>query len=164
MECKKIQDWLITDHLDGELTSEENLEVRRHLEGCGACREFLTAVDETARAPFKGLGSLSPDPGVWQEIQNRIAMEEASSRGWLRKLRGLLYPVRRPFPVLRVAFALAVLMLVVLVSKWPFNSVEPAYAYVAEQMTFMDQLQSGDPDLLNGDADSYEGVFEEITQ
>lgn len=164
MECKKIQDWLITDHLDGELTSEENLEVRKHLEGCVTCREFLETVNGTAVAPFKGLSVLQPDPIVWEKVRNVIVTEEARSRGWIRKLQGLLFPVRRPFPALRIAFAFAMLMLVIVVAKWPFNAVEPAYAYVAEQMTLMQELRSGNPDLLNGEMDVYDSAFDEIVK
>ncbi len=162
MECKKVQEWLITDHLDGELTPAESSSVRQHVEGCAACREFWEAVRGTLEEPFKGISELQPDPIVWQKIRGMIATEGARSEGWIEKIGRALEPVLRPLPAFRFAFVAAMVLMVVVLVKWPLSRVDPAYTYVQEQMSFMGELQSGDPDLLNGDPDVYETAFEDI--
>ena len=160
MECKKIQEWLMTDHLDGELSPAESAKVRQHMDGCMACREFGEVVNGTVAAPFKGFAELQPDPIVWEKVRGMIAAEEDRSGGWLKKFERILQPT----PLFRAAFAAAMVLMVVLLAKWPFNAVEPAYAYMEEQMTFMETLQTGNPDLLNGDLDVYGSALEDIVK
>ena len=40
MECKKVQDRLLTEYADKELGPEENTEVEQHLIACLHCREY----------------------------------------------------------------------------------------------------------------------------
>ena len=117
MECKKIQEWLMTDHRDGELNPAEGSELRQHIEGCAVCREFEESVRMTVAAPFRGLAELQPDPVVWQKIRGMIAAEEDRSQGWLRKVERFLQPVLRPLPVFRLAFVVAMVLMVVVLMQ-----------------------------------------------
>lgn len=161
MECKKIQEWLITDHLDGELGPEEGTAVRQHLKDCATCRDFMLAVQGTAGVPFQGLSELQPDPIVWRKVRGILEAEEARSGGWLRNFDRTFRSLMQPLPAFRVVFAAAMVFAVIVLAKWPFNQVDPAYAYVEEQMTFVEDLRSGDPDVLNGDTAEYGLPFEE---
>ncbi len=165
MECKKVQDRLITEYMDKELGAEENAEVERHLSACPDCLAFFGAVQKSAVVPFKGAGEMQPDGAVWQRIQEKIEAEQAHSGGGFWKLVDI-FVSRFPFPVpvMRIAFATALILAVVVLANWPSSYADPAYGYISEQMTFMNELKAGNTDLLNGDLKGYVGVLEEISR
>ena len=163
MECKKIQDRLIAEYADKELGPAENTEVEQHLGECPDCREFSGAVQRNAVTPFKEAGEMQPESIVWQRIQEKIEAERERSGNWFGKLAGALAPLlRMPQPVFRVAFVTALILVVVVLARWPSSYADPVYGYMSEQMTFMGELRAGNPDLLNGDLKDYDAVFEEI--
>lgn len=163
MGCKKVQDRLITGYEDKELGPEENAEVERHLAVCPACREFFEAVQRSAVLPFKGTGEMQPDSIVWQRIQGKIEAKQSRAGHWFGKLADALIPLlRMPPPVFRVAFVTTLILVAVVLAKWPDSYADPVYGYISEQMTFMSDLKTGNPDLLNGDFKDYTTAFEEI--
>ncbi len=163
MECKKAQDRLITGYVDHELGSREQAEVERHLKVCQDCRGFLAAVQKSSMASFKDGRELQPDGIVWERIRERIELGQAKSENWFGKLADFLEPFGRIYqPVFRVAFVTAMILVVVVMVQWPSGQVDPAYAYLSEQMTVMNGLQAGNTELLNGDLKDYTGVLDEI--
>lgn len=164
MECKKVQDRLITEYVDKELGSEETGEIERHLTACPDCREFLGAVQRSSVVPFKEAGTLEPESVVWQRIQMKIEEEQAPSQDGFWRLVDIFvsrFPI--PVSVMRAAFVTALILVVVVLTKWPSSYTDPAYGYLSEQMTFMNGLRAGNTDLLNGDFKSYETVLEGIS-
>ncbi len=161
MECKKIREWLLTDYGDGELGPAESAEVRKHVESCTACRDFMREVERRVKTPFRGLKIMEPDLAVWLKIRGILEREGVRSGAWRLAVDRLVQPWLRPLPVLRVAFAAAVVFTVAALVRWPLSAVEPAYAYVEEQMTFLGDLGTGDPDAGNGDTGFYELPGEE---
>jgi anti-sigma factor RsiW len=163
MECKKVQDRLITEYLDNELDAGECSGIEGHLSGCASCREFLEAIQKSAVAPFKEAGALQPDSVVWRRIEREIEAERARSENWFVKLADLLVPLlKMPQPVFRVAFVTVLILVVVVLAQWPSGPVHPAYAYVEEQMTFMDELGAGNTDLMNGDLKDYDAALDAL--
>lgn len=164
MECKKWQDRLMMEYVDKELDPSAHAEVERHLAACPDCREFLEAVQKTAMLPFKEAGEMQPEDAVWQKIEERILAERKHSWGWFGGLADHLAPFfRLSAPAFRMAFAAALVLVVVVVAQWPSSYADPVYGYISEQMTFMSGLKDGTADPLNGDFKDYDMVFEEIT-
>jgi anti-sigma factor RsiW len=163
MECKKVQDRLITEYVDQELDPKSFAEVEGHLKACRACREFSEAVFRTVVAPLKNAKPLEPDGVVWQRIQEKIRAEEKLSTGWFEKLAELLAPFLRP-PQLafRAAFIMMVGVGIVFLMSWPAYYSDPAFAYIEEQATFLSELQAGNTDLLNHDLPDYDEVLNGI--
>jgi predicted anti-sigma-YlaC factor YlaD len=163
MECKKVQDKLLTEYADKELGPEANTEVERHLTACLDCREFFGAVQRSAVTPFQGAGETQPESAVWERIQEKIEEERSRSRNGFWKLADALTPfLRMPQPVFRAAFVTAVILGVVVLARWPAHYADPVYGYLSEQMTFMNALKAGNTDLLTNDLKEYDAVFEEI--
>lgn len=171
MECKKVQDRLLTEYLDKELGAEERSGIEEHLSGCAHCREFFEAVQKSAVVPFKTAGTLQPDSAVWQRIRAQLEAERERSHGGFWKLVDSLvsrlaifarplWGILRPLPLMRAAFVTALILVVVALAQWPSGYVHPAYAYVEEQMTFMGELGSGNTDLMNGDLKEYDTALE----
>lgn len=163
MECKKVQDRLITGYVDKELGAGETAEVKRHLTVCPDCREFFEAVQRSAVSPFKAAGTMQPEDVVWQRIQEKIAAERSHSRNWFRRLVEALVPwLRMPQPVFRVAFATALVLLCVVLAKWPSGHSDLVYGYISEQITFLNGLETGNADLLSEGQQDYGAFFEEL--
>ena len=163
MECKKVQDRLITDYLDKELGAGERSGIAEHLTGCVPCREFLSAVEKITVTPFKESKTLSPGGEVWERIQERIEVERERSQAGFWKLVDIFiarFPL--PVPMMRAAFVTALILVVVVMARWPSSYADPVYGYLSEQMTFMGELGAGNTELMNGDLKSYDIVFKEI--
>lgn len=161
MGCEKMREWLMTDYLDNELDPRRSAEVEGHLKVCFACLEFSKAVRKAAVAPFKDSKPLQPEPAVWQGIREKILAGERDSKDWFGKAAAFLEPfLRIPRPVYGTVFAAALIVAVIAITRWPSHYTDPAYGYIAEQMTFLGQLQAGDPELFNGDFQDYEAIWE----
>ena len=162
MECKKAQEKLITEYLDKEMAEDASRVIKEHLAGCADCREFFREVQKTAVVPFQEAGEMQPERGVWQRIEERIAVERVpSSGGFWSLVDRLVAHIPVPVPVMRVAFAAAMILVVVVVAKWPSSYADPVYGYISDQMTFMGELKTGNTDLLNGDLKDYDTVLKE---
>ncbi len=77
-ECEKLR-VLLHGYLDGELTAEDEKEVRDHLSRCDACATSLAEI----RRLSEGLNQMSLDFGqvdVWEQVRARIAPVEDKSR------------------------------------------------------------------------------------
>jgi len=161
MECKKVQDRLLTGYGDKELDPKENTGVERHLNECRDCRGFFKAVQKSAVIPFKEAGQMQPESVVWQRIQEKIEAEQArSGPGFWERLDALIPFLKMPQPVFRAAFAAALILVCVVLAKWTSGSTDPVYGYISEQMTFMSDLGTGGADLWNEDL-TEDGIFAE---
>jgi anti-sigma factor RsiW len=164
MECKKAQERLITEYLDKEMDAGDREGIKQHLADCADCREFLRAVQKAAVLPFKEAGEIQPDPAVWQKIQEKIEAErERSEGGFWRLVDRLVSRLPLPVPLMRAAFVTALILVVVVLAKWPASYADPVYGYLSEQMTFMGELGAGNTDLMNGDLQEYDAVLKEIS-
>lgn len=162
MECKKVQERLITEYLDNEMEAVPQAEIKEHLNVCADCREFLTTVQAAAVLPFKEAEEMHPDSVVWERIQEKLEAEKArSSGGFWRVVDALVSHVPIPLPVMRVAFATVLILVVVVLTRWPSSYADPVYGYISEQMTFMEALGSGNTDLMNDELKNY-AMFEEM--
>ena len=164
MKCKKVQERLITEYLDKEIGGSGGGAVERHLDACPECRKFFEVVQRNAVDPFKEAGEIKPDGIVWQRIQEKIEMERAHSGNWFVKLADVLAPLwRMPQPIFRAAFVAAVILVAVVLTKWPSSYADPVYGYLSEQMTFIGELGAGNTDLMNGDLKDYDAAFKEMS-
>lgn len=67
MTCDQIRE-LLAEHLLGTLEGPEDLEVRRHLRGCAACREERMKLEEGVSALSRAVHDQEPPP----ELRDRV--------------------------------------------------------------------------------------------
>ena len=150
MNCERVKELLLTDHLDGELGTEEARAVEQHLDACPACRSYQTTVREAAVGPFAKLTPLRPPPTIWQSIvatlesESRVIREPlpASPGGWAFAL-----------PQLKLVFKLVPAMalvglLLIFGNLWfgkPTQSVPPALVAMQRQLTPEELLFGSNP-------------------
>ena len=121
MNCKKIQNLLITDYLDGELKDMVLCSrIQQHITNCIHCRQFEQEI-QTIRAPFTKTGHIEPPARVWDGICKKITAEQRLQPAslfeqkleWLREFLFL-----RP-PVFAAATVLAIVTLALLFMHVP---------------------------------------------
>jgi putative zinc finger protein len=74
MECRKVRE-LADSFLSGELLTETNHDILRHLDGCPPCRadvESRRALRASLRRAFEGSASLSAREGFAGELRERL--------------------------------------------------------------------------------------------
>ena len=77
MNCKHVQEIILTDYSDGELSKTRLREIDTHLMSCLSCRLLAQKVRLSALEPFKGENvHRGPDEFVWSQIKRRIQEEQ----------------------------------------------------------------------------------------
>jgi anti-sigma factor RsiW len=91
MTCDEVRE-LLSEHLLGTLEGPEDLEVRRHLRGCAACREDRMKLEEGVSALSRAVHDEEPPAELrervlrtlgeeWEETGRLPATPAASQRG-----------------------------------------------------------------------------------
>lgn len=115
MRCKKIEELLKSDYLDGELKPKEAEFLNRHLKGCGSCRKLEEGL-QAQRAFFRQVKPQEAPQRVWHNISNAVAAERlnqeaVSQAGFFTRLKDALL-VSHPRFALASAFAVMILIAV----------------------------------------------------
>ena len=77
MRCEEIQEILLTDYQDGELSQERKKMVEHHLISCAPCRTLAEAVRKISIEPFsKAQTSNFSQEDIWEKLKERIEGEQ----------------------------------------------------------------------------------------
>ena len=114
MPCKKIQELLKADYLDGELDQKDAQFIQEHLGQCSVCSGLEKAL-QAQRMLFKGVKPKPVPEGIWSNIRDTIIAErlnhpETPTAGIFERLRDLIF-VRRPAVVLATSLFSVIIML-----------------------------------------------------
>ena len=79
------------DYLDGDITHEHELELKKHLQTCEACREHLHELNDTV-AFIKSANHISAPPGLEMAVMNSLPKKKttASVQKWFRRHPGFV--------------------------------------------------------------------------
>jgi anti-sigma factor RsiW len=106
MDCKKVQDFIITDYVDGQMGDKQKSLIDQHLSHCHACDEYLSIIKKEAIAPFFNASTHAPGKVLWAQIKESIQDQQ------LEQLEKSLQPnfwqkISSAVHIPRPAFALA---------------------------------------------------------
>ena len=150
MNCKEIQDIILTDYVDDEQWEEKRKQIEQHLIHCSACRLFAEEVKEKAVAPLKQAQRIRIDEeAVWQNIKSKIGEETSPALlpnplvDFLFHLKGVLLSPK----VAMASFKVAIILLVMvfqfkliydnhLAQQKPSDEEVQSLAYVVDEFTF----------------------------
>ena len=76
MNCKNIQELILTGYSDGEITPELAKQIDEHLKICPGCRKFKEAVEETALSPFRNAQRFAPPDALWEKVREAVVYEK----------------------------------------------------------------------------------------
>ncbi|MFA5199529.1 MAG: zf-HC2 domain-containing protein [Candidatus Omnitrophota bacterium] len=112
MRCKKIQNLLKSDYLDGNLNLLEQKEVLKHLERCDQCR-VLEKELRGQREFFQKMQKQNVSGQVWQNIKQEILkkqLERETYSGVFERLKEFLFPSHRVLALVSAATAVIIVM------------------------------------------------------
>lgn len=76
MNCKKIQEFIITDYIDGQVEGKQKSFIDQHLSQCPACSGYLSSIRKAAVNPFVNVPKDVPDQLLWARIKETIEVEQ----------------------------------------------------------------------------------------
>lgn len=108
--CKKFQDLILTDYIDGEFDQSAKAELDAHLAECADCRRLAQEVKRDSVAPFESLEREAVPGDLWASIKERISSERPSpSSEFIGRLTRALSPQWAPAFVLTTLIVIGVL-------------------------------------------------------
>jgi predicted anti-sigma-YlaC factor YlaD len=70
MNCRKIQDIIMTDYIDNELDETARKAIDAHVRQCAECHAVKQALMATVIVPLRGAATVPP-PDMWAAIQEK---------------------------------------------------------------------------------------------
>jgi predicted anti-sigma-YlaC factor YlaD len=149
MNCKKIQELIITDYHDNETSGLLQRQVDEHVATCADCRAFEQAVRRNSDMLFKDLGQVQPPEAVWHKIRDSINEEQyqkAPAYVGPSLFERMLDFLRESFIVKRPAYALATVLSVILITvvfwRSPLRQQMLVKDYLSQKSAFMVAMNS----------------------
>ena len=108
MECIKVQEYLMTDYIDGQLSGTLKDLVDEHLSHCHACQNLLCDIKKDAIDPLVNDFQNVPDEFLWAGIKQRIddeeqrQLEKALKPDFWEKLGSVVHIPRPAFALVRI--------------------------------------------------------------
>lgn len=102
MDCKRSEETILTDYLDGRLGGPLLKDLESHLASCSKCRVFAYEA-KTMSADIQKAGQLTPPAGLWDKVYAAVAEDKVEAA----PAQNILGPIRRLFSQPRQAFAFA---------------------------------------------------------
>ena len=128
MNCKKIEELILTDYIDGNLKAEALREVGAHLASCPNCRK-LAAEAVSAGKLFTGLKKEEPPADLWYKVRAEIAAERGQPVV-ARALDSVRYFFKQIRPAVAIAAAVVLIFFILTVTQlMPGKSMIPGAVY-----------------------------------
>lgn len=156
MNCKKIQELILTDYIDEQIEQDQKRLIEDHLSSCVHCREFAEAAKTSIIDPLSNTEKVAPSDQVWLNIKESIEQEPAkenlgSYEDFFRKLKDMIMP-QRP------AYALAGVFVIILVAMTAIKINQPSQEIAvretqqeSEAITYIVEAMQDDELDENGD-------------
>ena len=143
----------LLDYVSGSLESREAALFEKHLENCGACREFVAG----QKAVWESLDLFEPAP-VSGDFNRRLYARIAQTSWWDRLVASLRSPFRAP-GIIRQGLPLAAAAALVAVAVVVWDYPEPAPTH-SSQATLSVQAESLQPEKIQRALDDMEMLRE----
>jgi hypothetical protein len=105
MECSKIRE-ILSDYIDGLVSSEERRFIDEHLMSCEMCSEYLSDLRETVDY-VQNLEEIEPPQWLTERIMEKVKSESQPKKGILERL---FYPLHIKLPIEAIAAVLVVVI------------------------------------------------------
>ncbi len=118
MDCKKMEEVILTDYIDGKVTGMRLKDVEAHLASCTRCRSLASELASVS-AEFRNTKRMEPPSEVWERIRAEVNREPAVAGdvytpGFFESMRLLAVRIR---PAIVVATAAAFILAVLTVTR-----------------------------------------------
>ena len=111
MKCSEAKR-LISDYIDGNLSAKQSLQLKKHMQSCSDCQEFLKDFQSIAKQA-KELETLSPSEDLWLKIKSKLTVAQEKLKAPLSEERGLLSHLFLQ-PKIKFAFSFLLIFIVII--------------------------------------------------
>jgi len=131
MNCRKIQDLILTDFTDNEASDDVRRLVEGHLAACSACRAFQAEVRQNAVRPLQEAERVEAPARLWSRVTSEIFAQQLkpAPAGVLEKLKNL---VAAPRPAFAFSTVAALVIFGILAARLPYLSGRAERQQLAE--------------------------------
>ena len=152
MNCKRIQEFIITDYIDGQMEDKQKGFIDQHLAHCPACTGYLSSIKKVTITPFVNAIKEVPDQLLWARIKQNIEddqrqqLEESLKPNFWERFR-LAVHIPRP------AFALATVVTMIFMigsTGQLFFSAPVVKINGQDQVAYLSSLIDEPVDMNNG--------------
>jgi len=114
MNCREIQDIILTDYIDGRLDQKRKCFIDEHLEHCHQCKEFFFTVQERLVMPFSQAEKQKVPAVIWDRVKEAIEAGQEQPRVSLidEILERLRQIVAMPKPVFAFASVVTLVLMI----------------------------------------------------
>jgi len=152
MNCKRIQEFLITDYIDGQMADKARSFIDKHLAHCPVCRGYLSSIKKEVVNPFVNSSKDVPDQLLWAQIKQTIEEEQQ------QQLEASLKPnfwekISSAVHIPRPAFALAtVITMIFMIGSTGQLFFNPPIVKIngQDQVQYLSSLIDEPVDMSNG--------------
>jgi len=141
MNCKNIQELIITDYIDSQLSKKTRQKVEEHLKTCKNCKKFEKILLKSAIQPFKKVKKHIPPEKIWIEIQKLLVKEKKYIFNISHKFKNFLQIKKLAFTTATVA---ALFITIFIFINLTLNNTQEINSYLQEQGEFLSKLKSGE--------------------
>jgi len=115
MQCRKTQELLKADYLDGEINQREEKQIKEHLAKCPECRRLEKEL-QVQHMLFQKTKQPQVPERVWQNIRDAIVTERLNKESSVSSsiLQRLRESILAPRPVFAIAGVLTAIIFVVI--------------------------------------------------
>ena len=120
MRCKKIQELILTDYIDGQMEEKQKAPIEKHLDGCPECKEFYASAKKVSTDLFVNADRANPPEFVWQRLRDTILAER-------QKKPEYVFHIPRPVFALATAMTLFLIVGTIIglrVNEWQASNAE----------------------------------------
>lgn len=109
MNCKKTQELILTDYIDGQMARKPKSLIDQHLASCHACQGYLNSIKKEVVTPFVNAPKVVPDAFLWTQIKKTIEdrqrehLEQSFIPDFWERLRAAVHIPRPAFALATVA-------------------------------------------------------------
>ncbi|MBF0570310.1 MAG: zf-HC2 domain-containing protein [Candidatus Omnitrophica bacterium] len=124
MNCKRVQEFIKTDYIDGRMGDKQKSVIDQHLVHCHGCEVFLISIKKAVN-PLKNVQEIVPDKILWAQIKQTIheeqlqKVQESAIPDFWEKLR---WAVHIPRPVFALATVVMLIFMVGLPNQLAINT------------------------------------------
>lgn len=148
MDCRVIQELILTDFMDKELSADHAAQVKAHIDHCARCKALWEQASSVSPIAFEKTERAKVPESVWQNIREQIREPESASdaflsgKRWWDELGRIFTPLRlaEMVPVLAMII-FAVVFLQKQESKWEAVARQTQEQVVNETVVFLVSLE-----------------------
>ena len=141
ISCKKTQDLILTNYLDGEMDENGKNVIKEHLASCQKCEEFSITAKKVGNELFLDANRVNVPEYLWRRVRETILTEERERKAFPNTFFGKFKNILCiPKPALAILTIVVLLLAIGTVTKIKIDNQATINANISSQAEYFDYL------------------------